>query len=456
MAETESRHREVEKMALLGHWELNLTTGRLFWSEEIYRIFMLDPAGFDATYEAFLETVHPDDREYVNDAYQRSLKEKTGYDIVHRLLLKNGSLKYVNEKCTTQYTEDGVPLRSIGTVQDVTESIIDDNAFCGIVGKHKAMRDVFETIDQLAEVDIPVLIQGESGTGKELVAKAVHDRSARAAAPFVPINCGALPETLLESELFGHVKGAFTGAIRNKKGRFELAHGGTLFLDEIADLPKSVQVKLLRVLQEGSFEPVGSETTVSVYVRIVSAANRDLKKEVALGHFRQDLYYRIKEVPVHLPPLRKRKPDIPLLLDHFIQKAVRKGYRYNGIHNKALDVLMDYTWPGNVRELQSAAHYALIKSHGAIISVDHLPLEISASDDGDALGAMPETPRRSQPDGTDALGSRVRRERPRRPLLTISDVKAALDKSRGNKLKAARILGVGRATLYRFLKGNPL
>ena len=188
-----------------------------------------------------------------------------------------------------------------------------EQSFSGIVGNDAKMNELFETIRQVAEVNVPILVQGESGTGKELVASAIHNEGPRANKPFVPVNCGALPEGLLESELFGHVKGAFTGALRDKKGRFELAHGGTLFLDEVADLTKVVQAKLLRVLQEGVFERVGDEKTISVDVRIISAANRDLKQEVKKGNFRDDLYYRLSVVPIIMPPLRERKTPFPEL-----------------------------------------------------------------------------------------------------------------------------------------------
>jgi len=427
----EARLKAAEHMALLGHWELDLTTNTLYWSDEIYRMFELSPQAFGATYEAFLDAVHPDDREFVDSAYKDSLKDKTGYDIVHRLLLKNGVIKYVQEKCRTEYDQDGRPLWSMGTVQDITERARAEHGFAGIIGRSIKMREVFEAIRELAEADAPVLIQGESGTGKELVAAAIHNQGPRAARQFVPVNCSALPEGLLESELFGHVKGAFTGALRDKKGRFELADGGTLFLDEVADLPKVVQVKLLRVLQEGKFERVGGEKTMSVDVRLISAANRDLRREVSRGNFREDLFYRISVVPVQLPPLRERKNDIPLLIDNFVEKAVREGQRLGGISREAITAMVDYDWPGNVRELESALRFALIKARGEVIQVEHLPLELKRKPAG-------ERPHRGP----------VRKLPPER-------VRSALEQSGGNKARAAKILGVGRATLYRYLNDFP-
>ena len=454
----ESRLRQAEKVALLGHWELDLRADTLYWSDEIYRIFGLSTEQFGATYEAFLETVHPDDREFVDHAYSSSVENRTGYDIVHRLQLRDGSVKYVQERCETEYGDDGRPQRSLGTVQDITARMRGEHSYCGIISRDARMLETFETIKELAQHRVPVLVQGESGTGKELVARAIHMEGPRANESFVPVNCGALPEGLLESELFGHVRGAFTGAIRNKKGRFELADGGTLFLDEVADLPKLLQVKLLRVLQEGKFERVGDEKTQSVDVRIISAANRDLAAEVLAGRFREDLYYRLKVVPIDLPPLRDRKTDIPLLAEHFLEAAAKEGYRSQGLSRDALARMIDYRWPGNIRELQSLVYYTLIKARGGRIRSEHLPPELRGSGPPD-LSASAEMPR-----GTDSgsfpqdTGAFHVDPAPRkgRTKLDLPTVRRALEQAGGNKVKAAKLLGVGRATLYRFLDKNPL
>ncbi|SPD75976.1 hypothetical protein PITCH_A780106 [uncultured Desulfobacterium sp.] len=422
----EARLKEAAHMALLGHWELDLVKNTLYWSDEIYEIFGQSPQSFGATYEAFLEHVHPDDLELVDRAFTSSIKNKTGYSIVHRLLLKDGTVKYVQERCRTEYDEHGNPVRSLGTVQDISEQVREKQGFSGIIGTDPRMRELFETVKDLSDIDVPVLIQGESGTGKELVAYAIHNEGPRAKKPFVPVNCSALPEGLLESELFGHVKGAFTGAIRDKKGRFELAHGGTLFLDEVADLPKVVQAKLLRVLQEGTFERVGDEKTISVDVRLISAANRDLKREVEKGNFRDDLFYRINVVPIYMPALRRRKGDIPLLVENSLQEATKAGQKSKGVSKEALAFMIDYPWPGNVRELQSAIRFAIIKSRGEIIQPGHLPSELKA------------------------YKSEQGRRRSAKKLIP-EEVRAALAHTGGNKAKAARFLGVGRATLYRFL-----
>lgn len=300
-------------------------------------------------------------------------------------------------------------------------------SFAGIIGQDHKMLQIFEQIRELATNDYPVHIAGETGTGKELVAAAIHNESQRGGGPFVPINCGALPEGVLESELFGHVKGAFSGAIRDKKGRFQLADGGTIFLDEVVDLPKSMQVKLLRVLQEGTFERVGGEETISANVRLISAANRDLKREVERKNFREDLYYRLNVVPLELPPLRDRKKDIPLLAEQFLRQAAKEGQKTSGLSKESISIMLDYSWPGNVRELQNAIHYGLVKCKGRVIRPKDLPLE---------------------------LKSRKSRRGPGRKL-DSARVRTALELTGGNKAKAARHLGVGRATLYRFLEEFP-
>ncbi len=352
-------------------------------------------------------------------------------------LLVNGAPQDLLLLVTAAPLEHDSQRFAIVMLEDITElntlrrRLRTEQSFSGIIGRDPKMNELFETIRDVAEVDVPVLIQGESGTGKELVAAAIHNEGHRANKPFVPVNCGALPEGLLESELFGHVKGAFTGALRDKKGRFELAHGGTLFLDEVADLPKVLQSKLLRVLQEGTFERVGDEKTIAVDVRIISAVNRDLKREVEKGNFRDDLYYRINVVPIYLPPLRERRNDIPLLVDHFLHESAQ---RYNRptptISQQALAAMMDYRWPGNVRELQNAIQFAIVKCNGSEILPPDLPLELK-----DLVGL---TPSRG----------------PSRKL-DSDRVASALKQTGGNKAKAARLLGVGRATLYRFLAEHP-
>ena len=301
-----------------------------------------------------------------------------------------------------------------------------ENSFHNIVGTDPNMRAIFNSIRNVAATDAAVLIQGESGTGKELVAMAIHKESRRRDRPFVPFNCGALPEGMVESELFGHVKGAFTGAVKNKKGRFELAHPGTLFLDEVGELPPAVQVKFLRVLQDGTFERVGAEKTIQADVRIISATNKDINREVTAGRFRQDLYYRLCVVPFALPPLRDRKGDIPLLVDYFLAMyAETDNHNKIDISPQALKILTSYHWPGNVRELQNVIQFALINSREDRIEARHLPPHLSFS-----LSVHPPVKKRRK--------------------LSPADVSDALTQTGGNKQDAAKLLGVSRSTLYRF------
>ena len=304
---------------------------------------------------------------------------------------KDGEQRRVEMSAIPMKDNNGKIVGCLASFHDVTKLLElelrlgEVQQFSGIIGNHPTMLNVFNLIRHLATSDVPVLIQGESGTGKELVAAAIHNEGHRAGKHFVPVNCGALPAGTLESELFGHVRGAFTGAIRDKKGRFELADGGTIFLDEVGELSPEAQVRLLRVLQEGTFERVGGETSINVDVRIISATNKDLKQEVVLGKFREDLYYRLCVVPINLPPLRERKTDIPLLAKQFLKRAVSEAGRENVLlSHEALSIMMDYQWPGNVRELQNAIQHALVKcqgfdtpsanqSKGNIIKPIHLP-----------------------------------------------------------------------------------
>jgi Nif-specific regulatory protein len=253
-----------------------------------------------------------------------------------------------------------------------------------LIGQSRSIQQILATAATAAKSNAPILISGETGTGKELVANVIHYNSPRSKGPLVKVNCGALPETLLESELFGHVKGAFTGAVQNRKGRFELAHQGTLFLDEVSEMSPRLQVKLLRVLQEGEFEPVGGTQTIRVDVRVVAATNTDLKEAIHRGQFRQDLYYRLNVVPIHLPPLRERREDIPMLVDHFLEKYNREnGKTVTKISREVLDHLLAYAWPGNVRELENCIEHAVVMSPGHTLSASLLPAEVLAGASGD-------------------------------------------------------------------------
>ncbi len=270
-------------------------------------------------------------------------------------------------------------------VERLRDEVEERQQLCGMVGRSEAMRGIFRTVERIAKAEATVLVTGESGTGKELVARAIHDLSPRAQGPFVAVNCGAIPSELIESELFGHEKGAFTGATERRAGRFEAADGGTLFLDEIGELDAAVQVKLLRALQERTFERVGSSRSMSVDVRIVTATNRDLAQEVANGNFREDLYYRVAVVPVELPPLRERREDIRLLAQTFLERAHAAGGAEKKLTPAALGSLEGYGWPGNVRELENAIEHGLALCDGDTIDRADLPISIGRSGQAEAL-----------------------------------------------------------------------
>ncbi|MBN2495658.1 MAG: sigma-54-dependent Fis family transcriptional regulator [Deltaproteobacteria bacterium] len=315
-----------------------------------------------------------------------------------------------------------------------------DADFSSMVGDSAAMQAVFETVRKVAPADSSVLITGESGTGKELVARALHDLSRRKARSFIRVNCGALAETLLESEMFGHEKGAFTGAGRRKMGRFELADGGTIFLDEIGEIGPALQLKLLRVLQEREFERVGGEETLSVDVRVIAATNQDLQVLVAEGRFRQDLYYRLHIVPIHLPSLRERPEDIAPLAQHFLEKLrARTGKRFQGISDEALEVLSSYRWPGNVRELENVLEQAMIFAEGEAIEAADLPSNLSGRSGPAALrrsaeGHLLVDTHRSLPEILDEV---------ERVLIS-----QAYEKAGRVKTETARMLGIKTSALY--------
>jgi len=353
------------------------------------------------------------------------------------IITKDGEIRNVEMSVSKMSDENGEVLGVIAFIKDITDIVRfqlrtgELSGYLNIIGRDRRMLQIFQQIRDLSGYDYPVHIFGETGTGKELVAEAIHSGSRRGGGPFVPINCGALPENLIESELFGHVKGAFTGAIRDKKGRFELADGGSMFLDEVVELSKEMQVKLLRVLQTGKFEKVGGEKTVSVNVRIISATNSNLKNEVKNKKFREDLYYRLNVIPIELPPLKDRKNDIPLLADYFLnQFSEGETDKKVEISKEAISLMMDYAWPGNVRQLQNILQYAIVKCSRNYIRPEDLPMELAS------------------------LRVTKNRRGPTKKLDFVS-VQAALKKTGHNKAKAARLLGVGRATLYRFLNENP-
>ena len=350
----------------------------------------------------------------------------------------------------------------------------------GLVGNSPGMQEVFRKITLYAEADASVVVTGETGSGKELVARALHEQSPRREHAFVAVNCSAISPELLESELFGHEKGAFTGALRSHKGRFERADGGTIFLDEVGDMPESAQVKLLRILEEGLLERVGSERPLQVDVRVVAATNVPMERAVQQGRFRADLYHRLAVLRIHLPALRQRVDDIPLLVEHFLGVFRRKyGRNVNRLTSEAMSLLQAYLWPGNIRELRNVLERVFIESHAEIIGARAFREWVSERQDfspGDwgpgqldhdvaamalpyplandrVLLSRPERLALAGPESTGVTGS----ARTTRPVnLTAESIRKAWSKSQGNLASAARLLGVHRATLYRYMKKHDL
>jgi len=307
--------------------------------------------------------------------------------------------------------------------------------FGNIIGRSPSMRKLFDMLALVAPSEATILIQGESGTGKELVANAIHHNSRRQDRPFIKVNCAALPENLLENELFGHEKGAFTGALGPQKGRFQLAHQGSLFLDEIAEMTPATQAKILRVLQEREFEPVGGNRTIRVDVRIISATNRHLEAEIAAGRFREDLYYRLNVVTVTVPPLRERTTDIPLLADYFLKQYARKNHRrLNSIQPRAMDMLLRHAWPGNVRELENIIERAVIMAREVVIRPEDFPAFLQDSNN-DTPAAKP----------VPASGRLLKDMEKEMIMTTLEDMG-------GNRTKTAALLGISRRTLQLKLK----
>ncbi len=354
------------------------------------------------------------------------------------VIRKDGSLLPALKNATVLRDESGHVLGAVETITDLSEidrldqqvavlaRRLDERDHLGMVGASPAMHKVFQLIDKAAHSASPIIVFGESGTGKELVARAIHEQGHRKQGPYVQLNCAALNAALLESELFGHVKGAFTGAFRHRMGRFEAAHGGDLFLDEIGDIPLSIQVKLLRVLETRQFERVGDHHSISVDVRIISATNKNLPDLIARGQFREDLFFRINVIPIHLPPLRERKEDIPLLVSVFIERLKRiTGKQITGLTPDALRLFMDHSWPGNVRELKSALEFAFVVVESGKIEAEHLPPQF-------ASGFRPTAYGPAAADGA-----------PEKTALI-----EALRRTKGNQTQAARLLGVNRVTVW--------
>lgn len=389
---------EAQKLSHTGSFGWNVAGGEIYWSPETFRIFECDPA-VTVTIETHCERTHPDDRVAVQSLLDSVARQREEFDFEQRLLLPDGSVRFIRVVGTPslenrfefvgaitdisrhKHAEANLQeaLTEIRTLRDqlykenivLREEVDKVSMFEEIVGGSPALQAVLARVGKVAPTDSTVLITGETGTGKELIARAIHKRSQRCSRPFVSVNCAATPAALIASELFGHEKGAFTGALQRRLGRFELAEGGTLFLDEVGELPPDTQVALLRVLQEREFERVGGSQAVRADVRVIAATNRNLESAIATGAVRMDLFYRLNVFPIELPPLRGRKEDIPTLIEYFIGRYSRRsGKKIATIEKRTLELLESYAWPGNIRELQNVVERSVIVCDTDVFSVD--------------------------------------------------------------------------------------
>ena len=395
---------EAERLSHSGSWALDMGSRDTFWSEGMFRILDYDPQKIKPNFARFFERVHPQDRPMIEQRARAESTQMARVDsgVDYRIVLEDGTVKHLHSIAHPVMNESGNVVEVIGTTMDVTEphharealqkafeeikalkdqlhqenialreEIDKVSMFEEIVGSSQPLREMLAQVSRVAATDSTVLILGETGTGKEMIARAIHRRSNRDARAFIRVNCAAIPPTLIASELFGHEKGAFTGATQRRLGRFELADGGTIFLDEIGELPGETQSALLRVLQEREFERVGGTQSVSVNVRVLSATNRDLKAAVNAGTFREDLFYRLNVFPIHVPSLRERADDIPLLIEYFIERYAKKaGKKIRNIEKKTMERFQSYQWPGNIRELQNVVERAVVLCDGDTFSVD--------------------------------------------------------------------------------------
>jgi PAS domain S-box-containing protein len=386
LRDSEARLSLAATSANAGLWTLEPETGHIWATEKTYELLGFSPReGLNV--DKFLELVHPEDREIVRRAIHEAMRSGDEASVEYRVPRPDGSVRWIASRGRRQAGSDSEPDRLMGVSTDITESksvelrlqaeseylkdeIELEGRFADIVGQSVKLKSVFEQIEQVSPTDSTVLIIGETGTGKELVARAIHNLSRRKDRVMVKVDCSSLPSTLIESELFGREKGAYTGALTKQVGRFELASGSSLFLDEIGELPLDLQAKLLRVVQEGQFERLGSPKTISVDVRVIAATNRDLAERVKEGLFRQDLYFRLNVFPIHVPPLRERQEDIPLLTWRFVRELERKmGKKIESIPRKTMEMLQRYPWPGNVRELRNTVEQALVVTSGTQLDV---------------------------------------------------------------------------------------
>ncbi|HEY4050179.1 MAG TPA: sigma 54-interacting transcriptional regulator, partial [Acidobacteriaceae bacterium] len=404
---------EAQRLSHTGSFGWDVSNGEIYWSQETFRIFEYDPVS-KVTIEQILQRTHPEDRSAVQQLMARVSREREKFDLEHRLLMPDGDVRYVRVVGHPSKDESG-SFEFVGAVTDITErkraeddlqkafgeikklkdqlykenialkaEIDSASMFEEIVGESPALQAVLARLAKVAPSDCTVLITGETGTGKELIARGIHKRSKRSSRAFVSVNCAAIPATLIASELFGHEKGAFTGALQRRLGRFELAEGGTIFLDEVGELPPETQIALLRVLQEREFERIGGSQSIRADVRVITATNRDLRSAIAAGGFRSDLLYRLNVFPIEIPSLRERKEDIPILVEYFIDRYSRKaGKKIRNIEKRSLELLQSYSWPGNIRELQNVIERSVVVCETEIFSVDQSWLSLASSSLGE-------------------------------------------------------------------------
>jgi PAS domain S-box-containing protein len=393
---------EAQRLGHSGSWSLDVASGIVTGSPEMRRVFGATAGDDPSQPDFWFDRIHPEDRPRVRELFEQCVAEKREYQADYRLLLPDGTIRHQHSRGNPIVNAAGHLVEFVGTAIDTTDHALataelqrafdeikrlkdrlhDENIalreqidqvfmFEEIVGSSAALKEVLSSVVKVAPTDSTVLITGETGTGKELVARAIHKRSQRASRAFVSVNCAAIPSSLIASELFGHEKGAFTGAMQQRRGRFELAHSGSIFLDEVGELPHETQIALLRVLQERQFERVGSDRVISTNVRVIAATNRDLSAAIAAGAFRADLFYRLNVFPIEIPPLRKRRDDIPLLVEYFVQRFSDKmGKHIRKIDKDTLARCRAYDWPGNIRELQNIVERSVILCTGSTFRVE--------------------------------------------------------------------------------------
>jgi PAS domain S-box-containing protein len=427
-AEEKLRHSEAnllegQRLAHMGSWAHDVSSGKVTVSPEIFRIHGVEPGEDASNAEFFFGRIHPEDLPVVQQGYEQARLAKAEFEFDYRIVLPDGSTKHLHNIGHPVLSESGELMQFVGTAIDVTEQwraraelenafekiqrlrdqLHDENLalreqidqafmFEEIVGSSPALQSVLSSIVKVAPTDSTVLITGETGTGKELIARAIHKRSQRSGRAFISVNCASIPSSLIASELFGHEKGAFTGALQQRQGRFELAHSGTIFLDEIGELPAETQIALLRVLQERQFERVGSNRLLPTDVRVIAATNRDLPAAITAGTFRADLYYRLNVFPLEVPPLRKRREDISMLVEYFVKRYAEKaGKQIRRIDKNTLELFQSYSWPGNIRELQNIVERAVILCSGDTFWVDEAWLPIQESSPPGWSGPLTQT-----------------------------------------------------------------